>query len=193
MNKSIQNAVLGYLTKESTGDKLPAGHHSVTVSDCRVLHSRVKWDGDPKTDLPQFSDATPQLGVEFRDESGAVAWHRFNMWGYKRWEELPVSDQASDKYEKVIFGSTVYACEVQGDKLFRVRDAKRTADAQSIVDQFIASVDMTGNKLGDVLDTLVSEEIKLVIKIEDDEYLGKAQLRVTSFEKQRELIDEFGG
>lgn len=190
MNKQILNAVLGYQTKESTNDRLSAGTHLVTITDVRPMDSRHKWNGDEKDDLPGFSDPTPQLGVEFKDENGAVAWHRFNFWGYKRWEELPESDQSSDKYEQVVFGDNVYACEVKGDQLVRIKDEQRTADAHSIVDQFISAVGMTGNTIGDLIDTLVGQE--LVIKIEDDEYNGKPQPRVTNFEEKRELVDEFG-
>lgn len=191
MNKKILNAVLGYETKESSSDRLGAGHHLVSITDVKPMDSRHKWNGDEKDELPDFSDPTPQLGVEFKNDEGAVAWHRFNFWGYQRWNELPEADQVSDKYEQVVFGETVYACEVKGDDLVRILDTKRTADAQSIVDQFIAAVGMTGEKIGEVLDTLVGQN--LVIKIEDDEYLGIAQVRITNFEKERELLDEFGG
>jgi hypothetical protein len=190
MNKKILNAVLGYESKESSNDRLEAGLHLVEITDCRVMNSRLTWKGAEKAELPGFADPTPQLGVEFRDESGAVAWHRFNFWGYQRWDELPEADQSSDKYEQVVFGETVYACEVQGDDLVRILDPKRTSDAQSIVDQFIASVGMTGEKIGEIIDTLIGQ--KLVIKIEDDEYLGKAQTRVASFDEERELVEEFG-
>ena len=191
MNKKVLNAVLGYESKEASKDRLEAGLHAVEITDCKPMDSRTKWNGDEKDTLPDFADPTPQLGVEFRDESGAVAWHRFNFWGYQRWDELPEADQASDKYEQVVFGETVYACEVQGDDLVRILDPKRTADAQSIVDQFIAAVGMTGEKIGEIIDTLVGQ--KLIIKVEDDEFLGVAQTRVTNFELERELLDEFGG
>ena len=68
-NKSVQDAVLGYIGKESRGAKLASGKHEVKLVESQVLHSRVKWDGDEKANLPPFIDPTPQLGVMFRNEA----------------------------------------------------------------------------------------------------------------------------
>ncbi len=195
MNKSIQNAVLGYTAKESSQDRLPAGNHVVSIVDWRVLHSRIEWNGDPKAKLPEFSDSTPQLGVMFRGKEG-IAFHRFNIWGFARFDELTDEQQGSDKFAKVVFGETVYACKVQGDgQLVRIRDKKRCADAESIIDQFMASVGKTGVSIGDAMADLVASEHELTITVEDDEYNGKDQLKVTRFNKAVATVEadgEFG-
>ena len=114
MKKSIQNAVLGYVAKESRGARLTVGKHIVKLVEWLVLHSRVQWDGQEKTSLPEFVDPTPQLGIMFRDENGNVGWHRFNVYGYRRWDDLTDEQQSSDQYEKVVFGSPIIHRSVHG-------------------------------------------------------------------------------
>jgi len=195
ISKKIQDAVLGYTSKESSKqDKLGTGEHIVSVVEWMPTHSRVKWDGSEKDNLPGFADATPQLGLMFQNEDG-VAWYRANMRGFKRWEELTEEQQADDLYEKVVLGSTAYACKTVKGQLVRVADKKRTADALSIVDQIMSAVGMTGEKIGDAMDTVVAEEIKLRISISIEDYDGKPQTRIKGFArvKEEELVDnEFG-
>lgn len=191
INQSILNAVLGYTSKESRQSQLAAGTHVVQLVEWKVLHSRIKWDGTEKDKLPDFTDPTPQLGLMFRGEAG-VAWYRANMLGYKRYDELTEEEQASDKYEKVVFGETAYACTTYKGKLVRIKDKKRTADALSIVDQIMTAFGITGETIGDTMDTVVGNETKISIKVEDDSYDGKAQIRITNFSEVKQVVEDFG-
>lgn len=201
ISKSIQNAVLGYTPKENSSERLAAGTHKVMLTAYVVLTSRLNWDLTPKAELPEFSDPTPELGIEFKDEAGAVQWHRFNMWGYKRWDELSDTDQADDSYCKVLFHGVPYACKVNGNKKIRIKDSKRTADAQSFVDQFFTSLGMIGVPVQEALDSALEKKIPFTVKLVDDEYNGKAQVKVKGFNKDSGVVasaegegdsDEFG-
>lgn len=197
MNKQIQDAVLGYTAKASSRqDKLGTGEHVVSAVEWKVTHSRINWDGSEKDDLPAFVDPTPQLGLMLHNDEG-VAWYRANMLGYKRWPELTEEQQKSDEYEKVIFGSTAYACKRVKGQLVRIKDKKRTEDALSIVDQIMSAFGMTGHKIGDAMDTVVGEGTKIRITISVEDYDGKPQIRVKNFAKVKEeelvdSVDEFG-
>jgi hypothetical protein len=195
MNKQIQDAVLGYTSKESSRqDKLGTGEHTVSIVEWKVLHSRINWDESEKDSLPEFADPTPQLGLMFHNEEG-VAWYRANMLGYKRWEDLTEDQQNSNEFERVVFGDQAYACKNVKGQLVRIKDKKRTEDAQSIVDQIMSAVGMTGQKIGDAMDTVVGNGTKLRITIDHEEYRGKTQTRIKNFTKVKEddlVSAEFG-
>lgn len=188
-NNSIENAVLGFVPQENLQDQLGVGTHTVTVVEYRVTHSREQWDGSPKENLPEFEDATPQLGVMFRNDKG-IAFHRFNMYGYARWEDLSDKQQASGKYHKVQFGNRLYACEEKNGSLIRVRDPKRCRDAESFVNQFVSAVGMTGKPLGESLPLMVSDKVELNIVVENDPYEGSDYAAVKSFRKAAELVND---
>ena len=193
MNKNVQSAVLGYVAQESDQQELLGeGTHIVSIAEWKVLHSRIKWNGEEKAKLPDFSDPTAQLGLMFKNDDGNLAFYRANMMGYRRWEDLTEAEQTSDKYERVTFGDQVYACKLIKGKLVRVTDKKRTAGAHSIVDQIMASVGMTGQSIGDAMDTVVGNATKLSITIVEEEYDGKTQYKVKSFSKVKEAVSDFG-
>lgn len=189
--KSIQDAVLGYISKESRGDKLEAGNHEVTIAEWKIMHSRIKWDGSEKTNLPPFVDPTAQLGIMFRDSEGNVGWHRFNVWGYKRWEDLSDVQQKSGDFEKVTFGAQVYACKQTAKGLVRQKDTKRTNGAQSFIDQFMSACGHTGETVGDALPVIMDNKEAFIVNLEDDEYDGDVSVKVAGFNKVKELVGDF--
>lgn len=188
---SIQDAVLGYVSKESRGDTLEAGKHEVSITEWKIMHSRVKWNGEEKSNLPGFTDPTPQLGIMFRDSAGSVGWHRFNVFGYKRWDDLTNAQQEGGDYEKVIFGLSVYACKQTKAGLVRQKDNKRTEGAQSFLDQFMASVGRTGETIGVGVAAIHKSKETFMITLEDDEYDGETSVKVTGFNKVKELVGDF--
>ena len=107
----------------------------------------------------------------FRNKEG-VAWSRINMFGYKRWDQLTKAEQESGNYERLEHHGQVYACKQnKKGQYVRIKDAEKTAGAQSIIDQFIASVGMTGEgSLGDMLDTIAAEKMPLTISVESQGY-----------------------
>ena len=198
MDKNILKAVLGFVATDDLGrqDKLPTGRHLVSILEWKVLHSRVKWNGEAKDNLPEYQDPTPQLGIMLGCEAG-VTWHRFNLAGFTRWAELTEKQQADDKYEKVIAGERVYACQrdAKTGVLVRVANERRTHDAHTFINRFMSVMEMTGVSIGEALPTLVESKAKLVIEVEADEYDGRDQTKVTSFESENALVatsDEFG-
>jgi len=197
MDKNIQKAVLGFVATDDLGrqDKLPTGRHLVSILEWKVLHSRIKWNGEAKDNLPEYEDPTPQLGIMLGNEEG-VTWHRFNLAGFTRWNELTAKQQEDDKFEKVVAGEQVYACERnKSGQLVRISHDRRTHDAHTFINRFMSVMDCTGVSIGEALPALVETKAKLVIEIEDDEYQGKDQLKVTSFESETALVssgDEFG-
>lgn len=192
MKKSIQSAVLGYVAKESRGARLTVGKHIVKLVEWLVLHSRIQWDGDEKSHLPEFVDPTPQLGIMFRDENGDVGWHRFNVFGYKRWDDLTDEQQSSDQYEKVVFGQQVYACKQTKDGLVRIKDNKKTEGAQSFIDQFMATVGHTGSSVNDAMEDLMATGIEFQVELVNEDYEGEDTLKVKGFSKVTELASDFG-
>lgn len=191
MIESIQNAILGYVAKESTYQDLPEGNHNVQLVEWRPLHSRITWKGEEKDDLPDFQDPTPQLGVIFRGEEGSIV-HRFNIFGYKQWKDLTDEQQADDKYEKVIFRERAYACKTVKGKLVRIQDEEKTAGAHAILDRFMAILNMTGKAVSD-LDEVVADGRQLQITVESDPYPGKeGKVKIANFSEVGELVaDEF--
>lgn len=191
-SKYVTDAVLGYVSKETDRqDLLPAGKHVVTIQSWHVTHSRETWKCEVKPTLPKFVDPTPQIGIAFSNEDG-LAFYRANMLGFRRFEELTEAELASDKFERVAFGRTQYACKLVKGKLVRVKDKKRTDGAHSIVDQIMAAIGMTGEPIQAALDTAVAEGMKLTITCEDDEFDGKAQVNIVSFNQVKEVVSEFG-
>lgn len=195
MNESIQNAVLGYTAKENRQDRLDEGTHVVTLAEFLVLNSRIQWDKDQKDSLPEFLDPTPQLGIKVSSPEG-VAFHRFNTYGYMRWDELTEAKRADDKYEKCVFGQTVYACKRNAKgELTRIKDPKRTSDAESFLDQFMAALNMTGRTVGEGLPIAIAEKVEFSIDIEVEQYDGKDQYNVTNFSRVKSGAgagDDFG-
>ncbi|RLI35296.1 hypothetical protein DRO66_07500 [Candidatus Bathyarchaeota archaeon] len=194
MKKSIQEQVMAYESKESQqGEKLQAGVHEVHLSAWKVTHSRVKWDGDEKPNLPEFDDPTPQLGIEFRNADGDVGWHRFNMTGFARWEDLTDKQQADDKHVKVIFGEQVYACKQTANGLVRIQDVKRTNAAHSFVDQFFAAMNQTGQTIGVGMARMLDSKEKFSVTLKNDPYGDNDHnVKVKSFNRQKVAIDDFG-
>jgi len=187
--ESIQDAVLGYTSKESRGDKLEAGHHEVSITEWKITNSRIQWDGNEKTHLPLFQDPTPQLGIMFRNAEGDVGWHRFNVYGYKRWDDLSDAQQKSGDYEKQKFGQQVYACKQTKAGLVRQKDSKRTAGAQSFIDQFMASVGRTGETVGAAMPSVKDNKETFMVTLEDEEYDGDSSVRVAGFNKEKALVE----
>lgn len=192
VSKSIQDAVLGYVAKESeNGPRLEAGDHEVRIVEWKITNSRIKWSGETKENLPEFTDPTPQLGIMFRNDAGEVGWHRFNVFGYKRWDDLSDKQQASGDYEKVTFGSSVYACKQSKSGLVRQKDNKRTEGAQSFLDQFMAACGHTGDTVGDAMPGIEENKETFIVTLEDDEYDGETSVRVAGFSKVKELVGDF--
>lgn len=183
MNKSIQNAVLGYVSKESRQDLLGTGKHTVSIIDWKVLHSRIKWNGEEKETLPDFVDPGPQLGLMLGNDNGVV-FYRGNLFGYDQWDDLTEEQKASGKFEKVPFGDRVYACttNTQGN-MIRRKNKKRTADAESYIDQLMSSINCTGKDVAGSLDGAVENKAELVIEVKVEEYNGKPQHKVLNFNR----------
>lgn len=192
VKQSIQNAVLGYVAKESRGAQLKAGIFIVKIVDWLILHSRIKWDGDLKDNLPDFIDPTPQLGIMFRSENGDVGWHRFNAYGYKRWDDLTDVQQKSDKYEAVTFGQQVYACKQTKDGLVRIKDTKRTSGAESFIDQFMACIGHTGSTVEVGLKDAMANGLEFEVELEYEDYEGEDSLKVKSFNSLSDTSSDFG-
>ena len=169
MNKSIENAVLGLIAKEPTGNLLKAGEHIVKLLEWKPTHSRLEWDGSEKKNLPEYDDPTPQLAVMIGNTEG-ISFHRFNVFGFTQWPELTDDQQASEEYVKVIRNDKAYACKRNAKgKLVRIKSPKKTKDAESMLDNFMAVVGMTGKSVGE-LGLAVQGQTQFGAKIEDESY-----------------------
>lgn len=203
MEKSIQNAILGYVPKEVKGQGflMEEGWHPVTVKSWQPTHSFLNWDGGMKdaARLPEFKDPAPELGVVFQAEGGVVLL-RAHTKGYKTWEDLSDEDRESGKYVKVPFHDKVYAClEDKKGNLVRVKDSSRTADAENFIDQLFTSAGVTGVNIGEAMDKIQGEKIQLMVNVKIDEYVeGQPQAKIIGFRKYRgEQVasndEDFGG
>lgn len=121
----------GYVPQVS-GALLPAGTHDVVVRLIKeVTDHQSDLNGTPKADY-RFKNIHIQIAVLLATAMGTIL-RRLNTEGYVRWAEL--SDKLKAKYGQD--PDTGFAVDKKGNRL---EDPKRTADCQSIFNQFLNSL-----------------------------------------------------
>ena len=111
---------LTFKAENNISGLLQEGDHVVTIKELSL--------DQPRNSSDDYSDKTPQLKVQFRNDDGIfTAW--YNLLGYKTFEELSEEEIASGKYEAR--GDNGVAVDVETNK--RVVSPKKTASARSIV------------------------------------------------------------
>lgn len=160
--------------------QLVEGEHVVRLSHIELLNSFQQYNGQPKDELPEWANATPQLAVTVvsaEDGKSGGLTHRFNGCGYRKFDDLSDKEIKSGKYEDI--GG--YACytDQDGDRV-REEDAEKTAACESIINQFANALGIVeGSDLMESLEQANMEQVKFRITVVNDEYQGKDQLRLT--------------
>jgi len=121
---------------------LDVGTENVRVAKMSLTDSFSNFDGTPRpaSQLPEWTDPTIQLAVTFASLEGhGVHTHRFNLQGFRRWDELTEEAQKDDAY--VQLGD--YACTIEDDdQIVRELDETRSATAIGMLDQLFAALSL---------------------------------------------------
>lgn len=121
---------------------LKVGTENVRAAKMSLTDSFSNFDGTPRpaSQLPEWTDPTIQLAVTFASLEGhGVHTHRFNLQGFRRWNELTEEAQKDDAYVQV--GD--YACTVEdNDEIARELDETRSATAIGMLDQLFSALSL---------------------------------------------------
>ena len=159
--------------RESKANTLGAGEHLVKVNKMIETDDQHRtFDGAESEKKPDWIDATPQIAIVFASEKG-VFTHRFNVKGFKRFEELTPAQQKN----AYAAGTESYA--VRSKDKTRVEDTERTDKCYRIIDDMCAR---SGVKVGETIENMVGKE--LVIVISENE---QGNLRITGTKKASAL------
>lgn len=161
---------------------LPEGEQLVRVIRRTVLNSFQQYSGQPKEDLPEWQNATPQLAITVvaaeEGKNGGLT-HRFNGCGYRKYDELSEKEMKSDKYENV----EGYACYKDKDSdLVRETDKDRTKSCSNILNQFAASLRIKeGDSLMEGIDNAILNKTPFRVTVTNELYNGKDQFRLNRY------------
>ena len=161
---------------------LAEGEQLVRVIRRAVLNSFQQYSGQPKDELPEWQNATPQLVITVvaaeEGKNGGLT-HRFNGCGYRKYDELSEKEMKSDKYENV----EGYACykDKDGD-LVRETDKDRTKACSNILNQFAASLQIKeGEELMTGVDQAILDKTLFRVTVTNEVYDNKDQFRLSRF------------
>lgn len=119
---------------------LDVGTENVRAAKMSLTDSFSNFNGTPRPagDLPEWSDPTTQLAVTFASTEGhGVHTHRFNLQGFKPWDQLTEEQQKSEDF--VQLGR--YACKLnKKEQLVRLPDKDKSATAIGMLDQLFAAL-----------------------------------------------------
>lgn len=161
---------------------LPEGEQLVRVIRRTVLNSFQQYSGQPKEDLPEWQNATPQLAITVvaaeEGKNGGLT-HRFNGCGYRKYDELSEKEMKSDKYENV----EGYACYKDKDSdLVRETDKDRTKSCSNILNQFAASLHIKeGDSLMEGIDNAILNKTPFRVTVTNELYNGRDQFRLNRY------------
>lgn len=156
-------------TRESTFNQLPAGDHVVEIIGVKRTNDRVSGFINPvpkpEDKLPEWSDETPQLAVQFKSEKGSTL-HRFNGGGYERFDELENTDGF------ISSGDEGYA--VDSKTMRRLVSESKTGSCRNIIAQLFNSA---GLPEGSHYLKLIGQ--KLIITVNKETYNNRDQFKVS--------------
>ena len=154
---------------DRSANMLPEGRHEVIVSTIYKINDRTSFKGKVKTQDEldakniDWSDSAEQLGVTFSKPGGGVASARFNLVGYKRFDELTDTEGFFQSgYEEP------YAIDAKTNE--RVIDPERSAKAQNILNELFDGCHIKNEEgdfeqlpLGSDVDDLVGCHLSIVV------------------------------
>jgi hypothetical protein len=161
---------------------LAEGEHIVRLLRIEPLNSFQQYNGQPKDELPEWANATPQLAatvVAAEEGKNGGLTHRFNGCGYRKYDELSEKEIKSGKYENI----EGYACHKDADgDIVREEDPDRTQSCANIINQFAAAMRIEeGEELMPALEKAIQDQVLFRVTVINDPYDGKDQLRLTRY------------
>lgn len=161
---------------------LAEGEHVVRLLRIETMTSFLQYNGQPKDELPEWQNATPQLACTVvaaeEGKSGGMT-HRLNGAGYAKYDELSEKEIKSGKYEDV----KGYACykDNEGD-LVRLESDERTDACKNIMMQFAAALQLEeGTNVIESLQEAIQAQTTFRVTVVNDPYEGKDQYRLSRF------------
>jgi hypothetical protein len=171
-----------------TIENLPVGDHLATIKEVDPTNDRLGSirNPSPKSVLPPWTDATPQLAIMFVASVGETVrtiWHRFNLKGFVKHEDLHdtafceaegISVQQAKALAKASEPAGREGYAVMKKTGTRIPSVTRTNAALNILNQFFADCGLpTGSEIADLPGS------KVMITVEDQVYEGKTTRKVT--------------
>lgn len=161
---------------------LAVGEQIVRLLRIEEMNSFQQYNGQPKDELPEWQNATPQLAVTVvaaeEGKNGGLT-HRFNGCGFDKYDELTEKQIKSGKYVNV--GG--YACYKDGDgDLVRQESEENTKACENIMNQFAAALQIEEDSdLYEGLEQAIADQTPFRVTVTNDPYDGKDQLRLNRF------------
>lgn len=181
MNKKVEKPLFNLL---------PTGEHLVRLIRAEETNSFAQFNGEAKSNLPEWKDATPQLAVTVvaaeAGKSGGLT-HRLNGRGYIKYDELSDEQKASGEYEDI----NGYACSLNEDGLMvREESAAHTKECSNILNQFAAAIGAKeGETLGEAITRAIAKQVQFKVTVINDPYEGKEQLRMQRFKAVAQTVE----
>lgn len=169
---------------------LEPGNHRVRLVKYEETSSFMKLSGDPKDNLPEWKDPTPQLAITVvavtKGKSGGMT-HRLNGLGYKKYSELTNEELESGDYSDS-HGYAVSA-DAEGDPVREVSD-EHSKECNNIMNQFAAALQIpVGSKLEKGLDKAIADKLEFDIVVVNEPYEGRDQLRISRFKAVKAKVE----
>lgn len=170
-----------------------AGNYIMNVVRFEFINSFEKnFDHEEKDGLREkieagkhWADPTPQVAITFGDKDGnGVITDRLNGCGYLNQNDSEVTDAMLAAKDVLVIGD--YVCKQNKDGQFeRIESPEKTEKAMNMIYSFINKLGITNEdvSIDDALKTARDDGYVIGVVIEDDEYNGNAQLKITKFHK----------
>ena len=188
IEESILRAMGNFKSEDVSSAVLPAGRHAVKLVSWAIIHSMANNDGSPKQDkTTEYADVTPQVYTVFgsTENKGAIA-HRFQLEGYKHYDDLTVKQKESGKFTCSEDG---YAMVEKNGQFFRVVDEENTAAAHRILSQAMKGMNIPVGSGIDALDDVVEDARVFDVVVKEKEYEGRVRFEVSAVKPVAATVD----
>lgn len=147
--------------------------------------------GAPKTNLPPWEDATPEVWTLWKSNSGAGSiFYHIHGAGYRAGESLTKEEIESGEYEVACaykdkkgnpIGAT-YAIQTndKGQKVRKV-DAAKTEQCRNIFNQILAALGFKPGATVEDLNVAMEEKRVVIANVVQSEFDGNSQVRIGSW------------
>ena len=190
---------MGYFKQKSVVkpefQALPEGEHIVRLSRAEEVDSFTAFSGEPKPELPAWTNPTDQLAYTVVSaEEGKVGslTDRLNGQGWKKMKDLTEKERQSGKFESI----DGWACKTVNNKIVRVEDKEKTQICDNIAMQFATAIGIEESEdegaFGQGLEDAIESRTTFRVTVKVENYDGKDQYRITRFKSVSQVVvDEF--
>ena len=185
--KNSSSIFNGFVSEKPKANLLAIGKHLVKIIRVVLIDSFMNMDGSAKEDQ-KWSVQTPQIGVSFQDDKGAVISMRLNGLGYMHSDDYDPEEMK----EQGLIDVDGYACkELDDGKYERIVSEANTEACKNIMNQFLYACGVPeGTTLPDFIKTALEGEVELEIEVVANDYNpDKPSPEVKSYSRKKETAE----